>query len=85
VRRLHGAIVRQAHGQRQRVERIVGRRVEPLVVYSRAWVDHPGRRRKGVRVIPATMLQRHISRRTPVLSPHEVQEILDRLTAKLGA
>jgi hypothetical protein len=54
------------------------------VVYSRAWVDHPGRPRNGVRIIPANMLQRHMTRRKPTLSPREVQEILQRLEAKLG-
>ena len=84
VRRLHGAILRQARGQRARVERIAGRHVEPLVVYSRAWVDHPGRPRNGVRIIPANMLRRHMTRRKPTLSPQEVQEILQRLEATLG-
>ena len=30
--------------------------VEPLIVFSRAWVDRPLARRKGVRVLPARML-----------------------------
>ena len=35
---------------------MTGVKVEPLLVFSRAWVDRPLARRKGVRVVPARML-----------------------------
>ena len=56
VGRLHGGVLNQAQAQRKAIEEIVGEHVEPLVVFSRAWVDRPGSRRKGVRVAPARML-----------------------------
>ena len=37
-------------------------KVEPLLVFSRAWVDRPLARRKGVRVLPARMLLGHVSK-----------------------
>ena len=83
VRRVHGAILRQAHAQREQVERVAGARAEPVVVYSRAWVDHPGSRRKGVRVLPARMLLNHLRHLPPSLSAHEVRAIHERLLAEL--
>jgi hypothetical protein len=85
VRRLHGAIIRQAQAQRDRVERAAGAPVEPFVVFSQAWVDSPGTRRKGVRVVPARMLLNHLRQRPSALSPAQVSEIQRRLHATLGA
>jgi hypothetical protein len=85
VRRLHGAIIRQAQVQRERVERVAGVRAEPFVVFSQAWVDSPGTRRKGVRVVPARMLLSHLRRRPPALSPDQVSDIQRRLRAALSA
>ena len=56
VGRVHGATLGQAQAQRQAIERVTGLEAEPLIVYSRAWVDRPLARRKGVRVLPARML-----------------------------
>lgn len=72
VGRLHGALLSQAQAQRKAIERVTGDRVEPLVVFSRAWVDRPLARRKGVRVVPARMLLGYLSRREAVLSRAEV-------------
>jgi hypothetical protein len=41
VGRLHGSVLGQAQAQRKAVEAIVAEHVEPLVVFSRAWVDRP--------------------------------------------
>ena len=84
VRRVHGAILRQAHSQRDELQRVAGARVEPVVVYSRAWVDHPGSRRKGVRVLPARMLLNHLRHQTPSLSDDEVGDIHERILVALG-
>jgi Nuclease-related domain len=80
VAALHGATIRQAHAQRKAVEEITGLKVEPLLVYSRAWVDRPLSRRKGVRVLPARMLVGYVTRRRPDLSPEQV-EMAHRLLA----
>ena len=65
VGRVHGATIRQAQAQRDAIERAIGMNVEPLLVFSRAWVDRPLARRKGVRVLPGRMLVRHLSRSRP--------------------
>src|SRR5450759_4410164 len=75
VRTIHGAILRQAQDQRETVERTTGGRVEPLVVFSRAWVDKPLARRRGVRVIPARMLLGYLERRRQTLTPEEVEKL----------
>src|SRR5205807_2330369 len=56
VAQLHGATINQARAQSAALQRATGLEAQPLLVYSRAWVDRPGARRRGVRVIPARML-----------------------------
>ena len=84
VSRVHGGTLRQAHAQQRAVESIAGVGVEPLLVFSRAWVDRPLARRKGVRVLPARMLVGHLNRRSPTLSRKEIEQVRERLAAALG-
>jgi hypothetical protein len=79
VGRVHGAVLGQAQAQRRAIERATGRHVEPLLVYSRAWVDRPLSRRKGVRVVPARMLLGYLDRQPQRLAPDEVQDARGRL------
>jgi nuclease-like protein len=72
VGRLHGGVLSQAQAQRKAIERVTGAPVEPLLVFSRAWVDRPLARRKGVRVLPARMLLGYLNRRETVLSRAEI-------------
>ncbi len=51
-------------------------------MYSRAWVDRPLARRKGVRVMPAAMLMEHLRRQPARLSDAEVQRAQRRLHAR---
>lgn len=83
VGRLHGATLRQAQAQRDAVERITGAKVEPLLVFSRAWVDRPQARRKGVRVLPARMLIGYLQRRAKTLSHGDVEQVSERLETAL--
>jgi hypothetical protein len=73
VARLHGAMLSQAQAQRKTIERVTGVEVEPLIVFSRAWVDKPLVRRKGVRVVPARMLLRYLSKQPARLSREEIE------------
>ena len=72
--RLHGAILRQAQAQRKAIEEVTGITVEPLIVFSHAWVDRPLARRKGVRVVPARMLLGYLAKRPAKLSREEIEE-----------
>jgi Nuclease-related domain len=73
VGRLHGSVLTQAQAQRKAVEGIVAEHVEPLVVFSRAWVDRPLSRRKGVRVVPARMLRGYVERQPQRLDEQAVE------------
>jgi hypothetical protein len=83
VGRVHGATIRQALAQRDSLEHVIGMRVEPLLVFSRAWVDRPLARRKGVRVLPARVLLAHLKKRRETLSREEVDEAHERLKQAL--
>jgi hypothetical protein len=84
VRQIHGATLEQARAQQKTIERLTGEAVEPLVVYSRAWVDRPLARRKGVRVVPSRMLVSYLERRSATLSEDEVLRARRRILAALA-
>lgn len=83
VGRVHGATIRQAQAQRDAIERATGMSVEPLLVFSRAWVDRPLARRKGVRILPGRMLVRHLSQGAPRLSREQARDASERLAEAL--
>jgi Nuclease-related domain len=74
LQRIHGATFRQAHSHGEALERLTGERVERLIVYSRAWVDRPLTRRRGVRVLPARMLVGYLSRQRAALSAEQIDK-----------
>jgi Nuclease-related domain len=79
VGRVHGAVLGQAQAQRRAIERATGAHVEPLLVYSRAWVDRPLSRRKGVRVVPARMLRGYLERQPRRLEEEEIAAVRARV------
>jgi hypothetical protein len=74
VGRVHGATLRQANAQRKILEQITGVTVEPLLVFSRAYIDRPLASRKGVRVVPARMLVGYLARRPTALGWQEIEQ-----------
>jgi hypothetical protein len=84
VARVHGATLAQAQAQRKAIERIVGIPVEPLIVFSRAWVDKPLARRKGVRVTTARMLAGYLERRPQTLTQEQVELARTAVAVALG-
>jgi Nuclease-related domain len=83
VHDIHGATLRQARSQRRRLEAITGCNVEPLLVFSHAWVDRPLARRGGVRVLPARMLVAHLRGRKARLDALEVENVRARIAQAL--
>ena len=73
VGRVHGATLSQARAQSEALEDATGLRAEPMIVYSRAWVDRPGARRRGVRVLPARVLVGYLEKRQKELTRDEVR------------
>lgn len=85
VGRVHGATLGQAQAQRRAIERVTELAVEPLIAYSRAWVDRPLARRKGVRVMPARMLRPYLVKQGERLSEQQVEQAHERLARALLA
>lgn len=81
--RVHGAVLSQAQAQRRAIERVTGLEVEPLIVFSRAWVDRPMARRKGVRIVPARMLLGYLAKRPAKLSASEIEDARANVAAAL--
>jgi len=75
VARVHGATLRQAHAQRRAIEQATGLEVQPLIVFSRAWVDRPMARRRGVCIVPARMLAHYLAKREAKLSMEEIERV----------
>jgi len=84
VARVHGATLAQAQAQRKAIEGVTGREVEPLIVFSRAWVDRPMARRKGVRVLPARMLLGYMTKLPARLSAEEIERARGLVVAALA-
>ena len=83
VARVHGGALGQARAQAKAIGRVTGLEVEPMIVFSRAWVDRPLARRKGVRVLPARMLTGYVSKRPPKLTAEQVEQAQSLLAAAL--
>ena len=83
VGRVHGATLSQAQAQRRSMEQVTGLQVEPLIVYSRAWVDRPLARRKGVRVVPARMLLGYLAKRPERLAAADIEQARARVAEAL--
>jgi hypothetical protein len=85
VDRIDERMLRQAYAEAKLIERVTDRPVTPLLVFSRAYLDRPVTRVRGVTVLPARMLAGHLARRPPVLTPGEVADIHRRLSASLAS
>jgi hypothetical protein len=83
VRSIHGGVLRQAQQERETIERVSGEHVEALLVFSRAWVDKPLARRRGVRVMPARMLLSYLEKHAVKLSPDQVRAARASIVAAL--
>lgn len=59
---------KQAYAQSKWVQEIVGRKVTPLLVFSRAYLTSAPAWRSGVTLLPARMLVGHLRRRRTDLS-----------------
>jgi hypothetical protein len=84
VANINPAFLRQAYAQRKLVERITDMPTESLLVFSRAYLDRPVSRQRGVLVLPARMLAGHLARREVTLEQSEVERLHSRLCAALN-
>jgi len=82
--RIESRMLKQAYAEAKVAERITGIKVQPLLVFSRAYLTPAVSRREGVVVLPARMLARHLRRRTANLSADEVSTLHSRLVAAMA-
>jgi len=71
--RVHGAMLSQARAQGRAISWVTGLEAQSLIVFSRAWVDRPGARRKGVRILPARMLVGFLEQRPTTLTLSDIE------------
>lgn len=85
VDRIEPAMLKQAYAQKKLLERITGLDVQPLLVFSQAWlVGSVPARRNGVVVLPARMLQHYFSRRRPAHPASRADQLYEHLAAALS-
>jgi hypothetical protein len=84
VDRINPRMLKQAYAEKKLLERITGLEVQPLLVFSRAYlVGNVPAQRRGVTVLPARMLQHYFLRRRPVLETGQSDSVYQRLAAAL--
>lgn len=85
IDRLDQRMLAQAYAEKKLLERITALKVQPLLVFSEAWlVGRVPAQRRGVTVLPARMLAGFLSRRRPTLSIEQARELHGRLASALG-
>jgi hypothetical protein len=85
IDRIDLKMLKQAYAQKKLLERITGLDVQPLLVFSQAYlVGSVPAQRKGVTVLPARMLQHYFSRRRPTLEANKANEVYTRLAVALS-
>lgn len=83
--RIDSRMLRQAYAQAKFFERIVDVTVQPLLIFSRAYLTPAVSRRQGVVILPARMLAGHLARRESGLTAEEAAALHARLAAALSA
>jgi hypothetical protein len=85
VDRIYPKMLKQAYSHKKLLENVTGLSVQPLLVFSRAYlVGHVPAKRQGVTVLPARMLPHYFSRRKPILEASQSDSVYQRLTAALS-
>lgn len=78
-------MLKQAYAEAKFVERAIGDKVQPLLVFSRAYLTPAGiSSRDGVTIVAARMLHGHLSRRETRLTADQALALHDRLSAALS-
>jgi len=73
-------MLKQAYAEKKLIERITGLDVQPLLVFSRAYlVGSVPAQRRGVTILPARMLEHYFSRRKPILEPRRAEQVYTHL------
>jgi hypothetical protein len=82
--RLDPHMIGQAYAEKKVLETVTGLRVQPLLVFSDAYlVGSVPAHRRGVTILPARMLTGYLERRRPVFSEAEAAEVGEALRLAL--
>ena len=83
--RLDPKMLSQAYAEKKTLEERLGIQVEPLLVFSRAYlIERPSAKLQGVTVMTARGIPHYFSRRRPTMSALEAQQIYQRLSYAAG-
>jgi hypothetical protein len=85
VDRIDPKMLKQAYAEKKLLERITGLEIQPLLVFSQAYlVGHVPAKRQGVTILPARMLPHYFSRRRPILEASQSESVYQRLATALS-
>jgi hypothetical protein len=85
LERLDPTMLSQAYAEKKTLEEQVGILVEPLLVFSRAYlIERPSAIRQGVTVMTARGLSHYFSRRRPTMSVEQARQVYERLAFAAG-
>jgi hypothetical protein len=85
LERLDPKMLSQAYAEKKTLEERLGIEVQPLLVFSRAYlIERPSAQRQGVMVITARGLAHYFSRRRPTMSPAQARQVYERLAFAAG-
>lgn len=86
VNKVDRHMLKQAYAEKKKLEEITGLRVEPLLVFSRAYlIGKVPCRQEGVMVLPARMLAAHLKRRKRIYTLEQINALHRRLASALPA
>jgi hypothetical protein len=85
VDRIDPKMLAQAYAEKKTLETVTGIEVQPLLVFSRAYlIERMPAKRQGVTILPARMLVHYFSRRRPALSAEQAWQVHSRLALAVG-
>jgi hypothetical protein len=85
VDRLDPKMLAQAYAEKKTLETVIEIEVQPLLVFSRAYlIESMPAKRQGVTILPARMLDGFFARRRPMLSAEQAAGVHRRLAQAAG-
>jgi hypothetical protein len=85
LERLDPKMLSQAYAEKKTLEEHTGTEVQPLLVFSRAYlIERPSAIRQGVTVMTARGLPHYFSRRRPTMSVDQARQVYERLAFAAG-
>ena len=85
LERLDPKMLSQAYAEKKTLEERLGIQVQPLLVFSRAYlIERPVANRQGVTVMTARGIPHYFSRRRPTMTAEQARQVFERLALAAG-